>query len=91
MSGYTNTDALSEAIWSLYRDEEYIDYNVAIVDVLNVIDELPTADVVEVVPCKDCKWNKSTPHNPICSNDDMPKDVGFFCADGERREDGCNY
>lgn len=48
---------------------------------------VPTADVVEVVQCKNCKWNKSTLHNPICSNDDMPKDVGFFCADGERRED----
>lgn len=51
------------------------------------IKTIPTADVVEVVQCKNCKWNKSTLHNPICSNDDMPKDVGFFCADGERRED----
>ena len=48
---------------------------------------LSTTREKEIIFCKDCKWNKSTPHNPICSNDDIPKDVIFFCADGERRED----
>lgn len=59
---------------------------ISLFSIMEILTSMPTADVVEVVPCKDCKWNKSTPHNPICSNDDMPKDVGFFCADGERRE-----
>ena len=37
---------------------------------------LPTADVVEVVRCKDCT------RQMICFHSD-----DYFCADGERRED----
>ena len=41
-----------------------------------IIDLQPTADVVEVVRCKDCrKWC-------ICHHSD-----DYYCADGERRED----
>lgn len=48
MSRYIDIDALMEDIESLYRDEEdRTDYNVAIADALVVIDEQPTADVVE--------------------------------------------
>ena len=79
--GYTHTGAF---IRNPYTDD-YVPY-VHYEDMVKCISNMPAADVVEVVRCKDCKWNKSTPHNPICSNDDMPKDVGFFCADGERRE-----
>lgn len=38
--------------------------------------EQPTADVVEVVRCKDCT------RQMICFHSD-----DYFCADGERRED----
>lgn len=39
-------------------------------------DRVPTADVVEVVRCKDCrKWC-------ICHHSD-----DYYCSDGERRED----
>ena len=60
-----------------------------------VISDAPTADVVEVVRCKDCI------HNPFNTTDDFcPLFVlvrggyvkhfqsNFFCADGERRDDG---
>lgn len=40
------------------------------------IDEAPTADVVEVVRCKDCT------RQMICFHSD-----DYFCADGERRTD----
>lgn len=37
-----------------------------------------SADKVEVVRCKDCKWNT---HYPFC---DIDRDDDFFCADGQR-------
>ena len=44
--------------------------------VLNAFANEPSADVVEVVRCKDCrKWC-------ICHHSD-----DYYCADGERRED----
>lgn len=90
MSRYIKTDALMEDIWSLYREEEHIDYNVAIVDALNVIDEQPTADVVEVVRCKDCRYGHQYTNDRVyCSlGHDMyayrPND---YCSYGERRGD----
>lgn len=99
MSRYIKTDALMEDIWSLYRDEDYIDYNVAIVDALNVIDEQPTADVVEVVRCcdadkGDCMFNHwhTTPNGKkyhICNLNQLAysEHEDFYCAYGERRAD----
>ena len=58
------------------------------VDACDAICEAPTADVVEVVRCKDCKY--------YCEDEKMCNDTnGFdrywkptdFCAYGERRED----
>ena len=51
------------------------------------IDKVPTADVVEVVRCKDCQYNKLG----ICSkseNWDCGKqyDPNYFCAHGERKD-----
>ena len=53
MSRYIKTDALMEDIGSLYRDEDHTDYNVAIADALDVIDEQPTADVPQWIPCSE--------------------------------------
>ena len=56
------------------------------------IDDMPTADVVEVVRCKDCKHGrpyKNTKEYVACEVDCEPidRDSDFFCADGGRRED----
>ena len=53
MSRYIDADALMEDICSLYRDEDHIDYNVAIADALNVIDEQPTVDIPQWIPCSE--------------------------------------
>ena len=55
-------------------------------DIYNVIKSAPTADVVEVVRCKDC----AIPHNRFTG---CPKLNGLippenhFCSFGERKED----
>lgn len=41
-----------------------------------------------VVRCKDCCFNASTPHNPFCSQFNVPtNNPDFYCAYGERKTD----
>lgn len=61
--------------------------------VRSILSEQPTADVVEVVRCKDCKYATGwTTKNGLyggltCESlVDMDVDEDFFCANGERRE-----
>ena len=55
---------------------------------------IPSADVVEVVRCKDCKNNYVTTHNhgkqddPRCDFTDRHLSLDDFCSRGERRMDG---
>jgi len=58
--------------------------------IIGVLEELPSADVVEVVRCKDCRFHKDEqPGMVYC-----PAAVGgwveddWFCKGGERRTDG---
>lgn len=45
---------------------------------------LPTADVVEVVRCKDCSKKEYCRTSSVWA---LPPSDDWFCADGERRED----
>ena len=50
---------------------------------------LLTADVIEVVRCKDCKyWYPQTDCNIGYCCDLLTSDENGFCSWGERREDG---
>lgn len=52
------------------------------------IDDIPTADVVEVVRCKDCKHGM---YDVMCKFywcHGVAHSANWFCADAERREDG---
>lgn len=54
--------------------------------ILQLINEQPTADVVEVVRCGECKYYKNT----ICQNPNgLPRylDENEFCSNGKRRND----
>ena len=52
--------------------------------------DAPTADVVEVVRCKDCKyWEKGKDYEPYCNHfGNMMTDTKAddFCSYGERKE-----
>ena len=56
--------------------------------------QIPSADMVEVVRCKDCKNNYVTTHNhgkqddPRCDFTDRHLSLDDFCSRGERRMDG---
>lgn len=52
--------------------------------VCKVVDSMPSADVVPVVRCKDCKYRDGTPGQPNILCAQMHEDD--FCSYGERKE-----
>lgn len=73
MSRYIDADALDN-LYTATHDE-----------LIFAIEEAPTADVVEVVRCKDCKWYVD--EGMYCANDIIVQFDHFYCYNGERRED----
>ena len=53
--------------------------------VKRVLMQAPTADVVEVVRCKDCKY--FVDEGMYCENNIITQFDHFYCYYGERRED----
>ena len=54
------------------------------------VDDLPIADVIEVVRCKDCRWYKEEKVDrgfkpSFCVLFSRWQNSNFYCADGERR------
>lgn len=74
----------------------YYGSNCYIEDVQEWLNELPTADVVEVVRCEKCKYSRVSAWKHWCCNEKTPFYRGFhaqvepdgFCSYGERRTDG---
>ena len=110
MTRYIDADALKEQMFNYYdcvnegtckggySGQTLMDYEVA--DMIHdCIDDAPTADVVEVVRCKDCKhyahaggyavfYGKVDKNNPyVCRKwgDYATCDPDGFCNRGERR------
>jgi hypothetical protein len=51
-------------------------------------DHLIANDVVTVVRCRDCKHSGSFKYGRFCENIEQYVDDDFFCADGERKDNG---
>lgn len=62
-----------------------------VVSIKDVMDA-PTIDAVEVVRCKDCRYRyvdgENVRYNVCELNHNKVQSDEWFCADGERREDG---
>jgi len=61
-------------------------------EAMSAIEQQPTADVVEVVRCKDCKYGELKSYAPpscryYCKNSLTYQSKDFYCSMGERRED----
>lgn len=58
---------------------------------IQAIKDTPTADVAEVVRCKDCKYyqdnNNGYPHNECKWCKDETPDAYDFCSYGERKDE----
>lgn len=70
-------------------EAEVYAYKVGYNDAIDSIADFePTADVVEVVRCKDCKHSVKHQLGYGCGmNYHLATNGEWFCADGERRED----
>ena len=54
------------------------------------IDSIPAVDAVEVVRCRECKHGAYSEYygNVACNAHLWVRGPEYFCADGQRREDG---
>ena len=67
----------------VFDDKEYAKgWNSAI----EILQEAPTIDAVPVVRCKDCVWCDE--HGYCDKNEMFVENREWFCADGERIENG---
>ena len=93
MSKYINADKLKAFIDAgKYRNpcEKVFSEN----DIIDMVNEMPSADVVEVVRCKDCKYNYGIANNCEYAKDDIVccywESDGLhsddFCSKGERKD-----
>ena len=64
----------------------------SVTDVIDRINALPSAEAVEVVRCRDCKYGEKRIEDYRCFMLDEDWDIRFspnhFCSYGKRREDG---
>ena len=67
-------DSETDSIFDRNMTIEELYYNLC-----KLIDDEPTADVQEVVRCKDCKYRKSS---EFCEC----REPDFYCADGARMD-----
>lgn len=88
---YIDGDKLIQELSTMYKEptstEDFmtIGYDKAIADVVVTAHRQPTADVVKVVRCKDCKYFVG--EGMYCENDIITQFDHFFCYYGERRDD----
>ena len=84
MSRVIDTDTAYEVLTDYYHHRLGEQHN-ALRDALS---RVPTADVVEVVRCKDCRWGKESCGNIECFADtNVPPEYhgyDWFCPNGEK-------
>ena len=74
------------------EDEQTLAYNAALVAFIKNMENVPAADVVEVVRCKDCKHSEEFIYpegleTMVCWENNADREVNRngFCDKGERR------
>ena len=97
MPEYISRDMAKEALYK--TAEEYDEYDkcdrIAIIALNNadeILNDIPSADVVEVVRCADCKYDERCMFQSFVRDERVePYDKSvFFCADGKRMDGGQN-
>lgn len=85
MAKYINTDVL-EVVGFTDQEGSFSD---GVQWLLEYIDALPSADVQQVVRCKDCKhYRVQGGMYGFCNKLDLQADVDDFCSEGEKMDGG---
>ena len=83
MTDYISRQAAKDAFMKATADGDKVEF------CWWVLDKLPIIDAVPVVRCKDCKRHNAKAGKLYrCDLLNVWHDGDFFCANGERREDG---
>lgn len=91
MPKYIKAEALIDDFLELAKVNKGTYHEEGFKNAITVVETQDPADVVEVVRCKDCvhhHTNESKPMYVWCEMVDGLLSQNWFCADGERREDG---
>ena len=91
MARYIDADLLHIQMEDLYEhhiEMKNFSADGAVADCLDLLDNVPTADVVEVVRCKDCRFIEfmSDGKTLACLRQSAYRKPDDFCSYGERRE-----
>lgn len=82
MSRYIDADKAIE-VW---KDQDYIKLSSQETKARIMLDAVPSADAVEVVRCKECRYEKTCCRNIIDDPVGVPVSIDY-CSYGERKED----
>ena len=89
MARYIDADMLTDKLEELQFNAPVMTPVMKIYNVIELVEDQPTADVVEVVRCKDCKYMRRTMSRCYC----LPvfglkqiTDLNAYCSYGERRD-----
>lgn len=95
MSRYIDAEALTDYMLEHYNDlcekhGDYDHYTTGYGDAIDAIENAPTADVVEVVRCKDCKYLQVINDGKVYAKCTMT-DFEFLPFGTDTREHYCSY
>lgn len=85
MSRYIDAELLKDGIESI--DSKYGNDNESLISqpsVLDLIEEQPTVDAVDVIRCKDCIWHETLSWVDYCIEFDTETKLDDFCSRGEK-------
>lgn len=93
MSRYIDADAFAKKVYEVaypvIHEINSQERGLTLIGIAQLLDAQPTADVVEVVRCKDCIHHKPFPFSDehICDVFDWESEDKDFCSFAERRND----
>ena len=90
MKKYINEEELLDNIGILYEYHKeqmnFVAYS-TIEDVCQIIDDMPSEDVVEVIRCKHCQYWTGKDYDGCCIKNGLAtRYANDFCSYGERKE-----
>ena len=93
MARYIDADLLKENLNEIARnsftlDDDYQYFIKGLIRADDAINETPTADVVPVVRCKECRFFDHSTDFTFCKRVEVGMDEDDYCSFAERRDDG---
>lgn len=86
MAEYIEREALKKELQKKIELSRKARYALIEEDFVDIINDMPAADVAEVVRCKDCKNIGKFGHNFVCCEIGDVVEETFFCSRGKRMD-----